>query len=208
MTYGQVRDAALQLIDQYSVAGAEIAETYNNQADYLQRIPLLINDCMMYIATTTRKIPSAAKLATLDFEEHPHMRVYDAPLDFFQFRGNGLLDLTGEHPVRLPVQAWVTGRQFVVPKDYPEEAVLEYWRLPTMIDDDPPDTLELDNAPEVHRLVPYYVAAHLVMGDDSFRYQALYNEFDARLALLMPQALTAAEPIMDCYDGFTAWEGY
>ena len=46
------------------------------------------------------------------------------------------------------------------------------------------------------------------MGDDSFRYQALYNEFDARLALLMPQALTSAEPIMDCYDGFTAWEGY
>lgn len=31
MTYGEVRDRALKLVNQYSLAGAQIAESYNNQ---------------------------------------------------------------------------------------------------------------------------------------------------------------------------------
>ncbi len=37
------------------------------------------------------------------------------------------------------------------------------------------------------RLVPYYVAAHLVIGEDSFVNATLYNEFESRLERLKPR---------------------
>ena len=44
MKYGELRDQVLKLLNQYTVAGAPVAETYNNQADYLKRIPSFAND--------------------------------------------------------------------------------------------------------------------------------------------------------------------
>ena len=52
MTYQWARDFTLQLINQYSVAGVKIPETYNAQADYLKRIPKLLDDAQVYAATT------------------------------------------------------------------------------------------------------------------------------------------------------------
>ena len=44
MKYGELRDQVLKLLNQYTVAGDPVAETYNNQADYLKRIPTFAND--------------------------------------------------------------------------------------------------------------------------------------------------------------------
>ena len=41
MTYGQLKADVLRLIHQYSIAGNKVATTYNNQQDYLNRIPSL-----------------------------------------------------------------------------------------------------------------------------------------------------------------------
>ena len=57
MTYEQVKNQTLKLLNQYSVAGNKVEGSYNNQADYLKRIPELVNDAMVEIATTARKIP-------------------------------------------------------------------------------------------------------------------------------------------------------
>ena len=62
MNYGQVKKASLQLIFSESIAGTPILSTYNNQADYEGMIPTLVNDCMMYIATTVKKIPAIVPL--------------------------------------------------------------------------------------------------------------------------------------------------
>ena len=43
MTYGQMRDRVLMLLNQYSIAGGKIRVTYNNQADYLARVPGAVN---------------------------------------------------------------------------------------------------------------------------------------------------------------------
>lgn len=56
LTLQDVQDTALQLINQYSIAGSLVANSYNNQQDYLLRIPRLVNDAQSYIATTAKKI--------------------------------------------------------------------------------------------------------------------------------------------------------
>ena len=39
MTFEQVQNQVLKLLNQYSVAGALVAPAYNNQQDYLNRVP-------------------------------------------------------------------------------------------------------------------------------------------------------------------------
>ena len=43
MTYGQVRDHVLMLLNQYTIAGSAVEPSYNNQQDYLARIPALVS---------------------------------------------------------------------------------------------------------------------------------------------------------------------
>ena len=50
MTYGQVKSYILQLLNQETIAGGTVADNYNCQADYLLRIPHLVNDAMTEIA--------------------------------------------------------------------------------------------------------------------------------------------------------------
>lgn len=58
MTLGDARDMALQLINRATIAGQSVADTYNNQSDYLKSIPALVNDAQTYIATTAKLIPA------------------------------------------------------------------------------------------------------------------------------------------------------
>ena len=83
MNYGQVRDQVLKLLNQYSVAGDKVDGSYNNQADYLLRIPELVNDAMTEIATTARKIPTVLNLADLyqeDLGKVVHQRMFAVQL--------------------------------------------------------------------------------------------------------------------------------
>ena len=60
MTYGQMRDRVLMLLNQYSIAGGKIRVTYNNQADYLARVPGAVNEALVYLATTARRLRSGS----------------------------------------------------------------------------------------------------------------------------------------------------
>ena len=91
MKYGELRDQVLKLLNQYTVAGDPVAETYNNQADYLKRIPAFANDAMMEIATTTRKIPVTIPLDFLPHEEFGEYLRYCLPADFYQFKSGDTL---------------------------------------------------------------------------------------------------------------------
>ena len=77
--------------------------------------------------------------------------------------------------------------------------MVEYYRYPEALPAAPEDSAELDNTPEVHSIIPYYVAAHLVMYDDAFRYASLWNEFETRLGRLTEPVFTESEPIQDVY---------
>ncbi len=66
MTYGWAREFALELIDQATIAGSPVPATYNNQADYLRKIPRLLDDAAVIAATTSHKIRAVAALGSLE----------------------------------------------------------------------------------------------------------------------------------------------
>ncbi|MBO5970145.1 MAG: hypothetical protein J6S14_16830 [Clostridia bacterium] len=200
MTFAQLKRDALSLINQYSIAGRSIEPTYNNQADYLLRIPTFADDAQVLIATTVKPIPAAVRLCNLDSEIIGDSRLYTMPENFYKFRTSGILDLSGEHVERIPFDGYLMDSQFLLSGNCdPHNLVVEYYRYPSLLGDNPKDEDRLDNTEDVQRIIPYYVAAHLVMYDDSYTHSSLHNEFETRLARLSRSVVTTTESITDIY---------
>lgn len=199
MTYGEVRDAALQLINQYTIAGDKIAPTYNNQQDYLNRIPFLVNDAQMYIATTAKRIPASTPLSRLAYTEAGRWRIYRMPGDFFQFHNLSALVIHGHEPTRVPFLRTEGSSQFMLSPGVPEDSIIDYYRYPNALAAEPADSEELDNTIETHQAIPYYVAAHIVMQDDPYQQASLYNEFETRMSRLGTPVTVEHIPIADSY---------
>lgn len=181
MTYGEVRDRALKLVNQYSLAGAQIAESYNNQADYVMRVPELVDDAQMVIASGPRPIRESKVLERSQAKEYGEMLEYRLPGDLMQIAPGGLLVLDGERFYYESGYAQPDDKRILLPRSITGTIRLEYYRRPRQITPDQEDADELDNSPLTHNAIPYYVAAHLVLQDDAFAYSALYNEWQNQL---------------------------
>ena len=86
---------------------------------------------------------------------------------------------------------------------------LEYYRRPERVTDRiapgekfPNDDLLLDNAPETHRAIPYYAAAHLLLHEDAFAYATLMNEWQTQLLSLYRKPQPRRSVVADAYQ----WE--
>ena len=211
MNYGQLKKLVLQLIFSESIAGEEISYTYNNQADYLRAIPGLTNDGMMYIATTVKKIPEIVRLTDLETEDFGAYTMYILPKDFWRLNNGGLIwqrpdvySLPNYSYQRFHGYKLYANNKLMIAKNTPhlDEMLVEYYRYPETLGDDPDDLTELDNTPETHSALPYYVAAQLVMYDDAFRYSALWNAFETRLSRITEPVTTEYAPVDDAYFGF------
>lgn len=199
MTYGQLKKDVLSLINQYSIAGRVIEPTYNNQADYLLRIPTFANDAQVLIATTAKPIPAAVKLCDLDSEPIGGAWLYTMPADFFKFRTGAILDMSHTEPRRIPIEGYLMDSQFLLSGADPHKCIAEYYRYPCLLDESPADDARLDNTEDAQRVIPYYVAAHLVMYDDSYTHTALHNEFETRLSRLTSGLSAVIESVQDVY---------
>lgn len=216
MNYGEIRDASLQLINQYSIAGTLYASSYNNQQDYLNKIPFLVNDCLMYIATTVRRIPAQVTLDPAYGEDYGNFYRFNLPDDWFCLRDAGLLIPTadlrrGENTIWTRYKLQEPDHFILIPKELNKPAVLNYYRLPQLLligSEPPPDYMIIDAPLPVQMAIPYYVAAHLVMEDDSFRYASLLNEFNTRMERLVPPPYTEIQEVEDVYDGFGGRDGF
>ena len=62
MTYGDIRDTTLKLINQYTRIGNRINLTYNEQDDVVNRIPAFANDAQLIIARGPRPIEASSQL--------------------------------------------------------------------------------------------------------------------------------------------------
>ena len=215
MNYGQVKKASLQLIFSESIAGTPIASTYNNQADYERMIPQLVNDCMMYIATTVKKIPAMAPLETLEKDDsNENFDIYLLPDDCFEMMNGGLvlqhkINDFGEianrvhHPYRL-----YGGNQLWLPKGVGANLYVEYWRYPNQLSEDPGDWETLDNTPDTHACIPYWVAAHTVEYDDAHRAAFFYNAFEDRISRLKPNPTFIEDARTEDVYGFGLFTGW
>lgn len=210
MNYGQLKRMTMQLIFSESIAGDPIQATYNNQEDYLRAIPALANDAMMYIATTAKRIPELVPLTQLDppmdFGTH---WLYTMPKDFWRLNNGGLIwrrpDGYGSSSFeRFHKYKLYGNNKLMIQKNVPhlDQMIVEYYRYPVTLGENPNDQTELDNTPDTHAAIPYYVAAQLVMYDDAFRYSALHNEFETRLSRITEPVTVEYAPIEDDYVGF------
>lgn len=202
MNYGQVRDQVLKLLNQYTVAGTPVPGSYNNQQDYLNRIPGLVNDALTEIATTARKIPATVNLVDLFPEEYGAWIRYALPNDFYQFVSGSVID-TLEGDI-LPANLFqVQGRKYLlVPKDKAGDYTITYYRYPRLISENPNDRTELDNEPETHYAVASYVAAHLLAHDNLSLSAMYHNAYEDKLAKMGPGVTAEVRTVGDVYGFF------
>ena len=205
MNYAWARDFTLQLINQYSTAGTKIPESYNNQADYLVRIPKLLDDAQHYVATTSGRMREIANLEELPRAERGAWYIYTLPSNCWQVCSGGLIRFDGPQLQRFHRYHMIGKRQLAVPKDLDGTMSVEYFRYPVKLGDNPRDTAPLDNTEEAQRAIPYYAAAHLVMHDNAFAYASLYNEFEAKLARLAEEPHAEINTVEDAYSA-GEWE--
>ncbi len=206
MTYKQLRDDTLRLLNQYTVAGEAVSEAYNNQADYLRRLPALLNDGMMLIATTVRPITELMELKPYAAARMGSWLRFTLPEDFYRPSGRGLAVVRDGDCFRSHEFQLMGSVGLLVPESLFGSVALEYFRYPYPFDDMPEEDDKADNSPDTHALLPYYAAAHLAMHDDSFIYASLLNEFESRLGRLVQPATAQRLSVTDVYGGL-CYEG-
>ena len=205
MTYGQLRDRVLQLIFSYSLAGDTIPPSYNNQADYVKQIPGLLNSAQTYIYQI-KHFEDCIKLADLTKEVIDDVTdLYILPDDCLSIKA-GLVIPTADFGTmdRFWHYKLIGGDKLLVPHGVDDQLhlILEYNKRGSPCPDDPPDNYVLKNTDEVNEMIPFYIAAHCVLYDDSFRYAALKNEFEDRLTRLQPNPVyIEMSEVRDYYPG-------
>ncbi|MBQ3374750.1 MAG: hypothetical protein IJG40_16625 [Oscillospiraceae bacterium] len=198
MTYGELKMRVLELIFSYSVAGSPIPATYNNQADYIAMIPGLVNNGQTDIATSVKRIPAMAFLIDLEQEEVGNRVLYKLPSDCWLPFTGGLLFPESRSYERYFGYRFIGGR-IELPFHAPSGLALEYWRYPETVSSGTPDSEELDNAPDVHECLVFYVAAHLLAYDDAYRYTVFLNMYEERRKRLREPVWIEPCPIEDVY---------
>ena len=197
MTYGEMKDLVLQLLNRYSVAGEQVQLQYNGQADAVARIPALTRDALYYITTTARRLRTVAELA--EPEILGGMLAYDLPDDCYQMAA-GLVQVLPDGTVRRNHDyRQAGGRRVLLPKSAEGKLLVEYFRYPAVPAGVPEDDDFLDCPPEAQTAVAYYVAAHLSMEDDRYLHGALYNEFEMKLARLQEGPMVECGRTEDVY---------
>ena len=197
MKYADIKRAVLSHINQYTMAGAQVAQTYNNQADYLNRIPVLVNEALVNIRTLVKPIPV---VYSLDYgEPYGGMMRYELPTDFWSLRSGGV-SVIRDGKFRKTNQYRLQGKKYIlVPED--GSYTVEYYRYPVQLplDNTLTDSYELDEDPEVIQTATYYASAYLVLQEDEFAYATLYNDYESRLGRISPGITAEVQPVEDSY---------
>jgi len=215
MNYGEIRDASLQLIGQYTIAGDLYAPSYNNQQDYLNKIPFLVNDALVLIASGAYRYPSQVTLDPEQGEDYGNYYRFVFPDDMLEMIPGGLL-VPDADKRRGESSIWTRYRveppdHILLPKSLDKPVILPYYRRPQLLPISgglPADDTIIDAPVSVQMAIPYYVAAYLCLEDDAFKYASLKNEFENKIARLTPAPYTEIQDVYDVYGGFDVAEGF
>ena len=204
MNFGQLKADVLRLINQYSIAGDKVAITYNNQQDYINRIPGLVNDGLVYIATTAKRLREVSDL--VEPVEMGRWLVYTLPGDFWQLCPSGVLYIDSNGDMARTSRYKLVGEnKLAVPK--PEREIkVEYFRYPVLLRAEPDDSDFIDCPLEVQSALAFYVASHLEIFDDPYIQATFYNEFENKLSRLGDVPAATVDIISDEYS--SDWGGW
>lgn len=198
MNIKECKDEALKLIERYSVSGQTVALSYNGQSDYMLRMNGLINDALMTIATTVKKIEAEYKV-TRTADEKDVWVEYTMPDDFYQRADAGVIYRDNEKLAFGSEYRWKSDRKFLVKSGVGGEISVMYNRYPVKVTAALPETTELDNSKDTHISIPYYAAAMLTQQDNPYLSATLYNVYETKLSRISEDVYTHNEPVSDVY---------
>lgn len=204
MLYSEIKREVLEHINQYTMAGAQIAATYNNQADYLSRIPNLINEALVNIRTLVKPEPVVYEL--VDGSRYGDLMRYELPDNFWSMKSGGVSVIRNGHFEKTNDYRLMGKKSILVPADS-AQYVVEYHRYPNLLPTDKSltDATELDEDIEVIQTATYYAAANLVLMDDEFAYSTLYNDYESRLGRISRGITCEVQPVTDAYSFTAGW---
>lgn len=185
MKYNEFRSFVLQLLNMYSARGSEFTERYNDQSDYLLRIPGLYNAAMLELASEASPLVGVMEKSDADIDRQNGFVEMTVPEDFLSMTGDGIpmVDRDGRM-TRVKGYYMVGADKVLIRKDLYQKGILEYHRAPKRLNMDASavdEDTDLDGTREMQTAAAYYVAGMLVMQEDAFSYAALRNEYDDKL---------------------------
>ena len=204
MNYATFRKLVLRHIDQYTIAGSVIPDTYNNQADDTSKIPDLTNVVLREIATTTRPLMATLDPNAPDFEGRQEMgngwTKITMPADFWQVTGRGMPKFNADGQFERTMEYYyVTNNELMFRTSDLVNTMLTYYRYPRVCHGNPDEILDCsDPAADA---ASYYVAAELVRDDNAFAYSVLHNQFEDLNAKLQRPMTAEMIPVRDAYFG-------
>lgn len=189
MKYALIKRRVLEKIDQSTMAGEPVEPTYNDQQDYLYRIPALINEAIVDIRGRVKCEPV---VFTLDDElctELGGMLRWELPDNYNGMRTGGVSVISDGRYAKYDGYVLQGKKAILIPKprgwddDALERPVftVEYYPYPPQLPPDPSDNYDLEEEPDVIMAACCYAAANLIMREDEFMYATLYNEFESKL---------------------------
>ena len=194
MRYGEIKRAALELINQYSIAGGTIPGSYNNQSDYVSRIPFLLSSAFMDIRTGIK--PKRAVYPVKVEGENREFHAVQMPKDCRRIISGGIrTPINGGLAPAVNYRFYGDNQIWFLPGEY----LVEYEQFPTNVPASVQDTDIINEDPDVIQAAIYYAAAHLVRQDSEFDYAALMNEYEDRKARLAPAPYAEIVPVQDVY---------
>ena len=203
-TYGEVKRIVLELINQYSAAGETISPPYNNQSDYLHRIPNLLNLALMELRTAAK--PRRAVYLLPMGEGEPlgtgtGWYTWPMPRECRRILSGGGKYLTGDGPKPVRRYQILGGDTLALPAGEGEyqgrEILVEYERYPEQLPADPADEYELDEDPELIQAACFYAAAGLALTEDEYVSAVLRREYETRFNFLRPSVTAEYVKVAD-----------
>lgn len=218
MTIAQCKNAVFQLLNQYSIAGTVVPLSYNDQADDNNRMLNLINDAQMTIATTSRPIEA---FYTIDVPEKPIRErtkelEYIMPDNFIYalgiyfkptFEDDDRWHRMPERTIDMDGYKWLSHRTLLIPDRPAGVWRIEYARYPQRYDATTNEDTVLDNEPDTHEAIPYYVASMIYIDENPYAYASLHNVWETKLTRLgYKPAHATSTRVTDVY-GFDYFRG-
>lgn len=175
MTLGENKKMTLALIEEYSPSNNYLTDDIDIQTN----LNLLYNMTYFRLAEEYGIIETAE----LDVEHSEEYTEIKLPKDLSKIKGLLTLNKMGEPQDNM--NYFKVGKDKLRinnPNDY--DFILEYYRYPTMIDEDTDDEFELELDIKAQMILPYGVASAILINDPSANYSAFEAKYQNELVNL------------------------
>lgn len=176
MTYLESKKEILALIEEYSPN----VDTKTDDEDISLRIPFLFNLAYQELAQS-KKIIATKTYPEADKKEDKYTQ-YMLPSDLYQIKNVFLLDNANK---KCNSKYFIVGKNKIYISDLNEgSTILEYYKYPTVINDETEDDFYLELDQDALSVLPYKVADDILKTDPSANYTAFSSEYQRKLQIL------------------------